>query len=134
MKINKENITSILILLLPTILIVGLIVGLIVWIIFPFLPIPSGSVTGELVSVEVKPMGDFCGSYAWTKVVLNDYVVEGDISDSDNVFYFDGEYYEVEDLTVGSVYKFTYKIGSRPSDTTSGDSITQYYLLGIEKI
>ena len=126
---TEENKGSTLVAIIP----LALIIGCIIWTIYLILPIPSGSVTGEFVSCEVRPWGDFCGQYPWTRITLRNYSVTGEIDDWDNDFYFDGEYYEVEDLTVGSVYKFTYKIGSRPSDTTSGDSITQYYLLGINK-
>jgi len=108
------------------------IIGFVIWIVYPLLPIPSGSVKGELVSFEVKPSGDFCGSYPWTKIVLNNYSATGEIPDWDNTFYFDGEYYEVEDLTIGKSYEFVYKSGSRPSDTTSGQQIPQFYLLEIK--
>ena len=120
--------------ILMTVGIIVITILIAVVIAWPILPIPSGSVTGELKSVEVHPMGWMCGDYAWTMVVLKNYTVTGDIEDYDNKFFFDGEYTEVEDLKIGNTYEFVYKIGSRLSDTTSGDSITQYYLLHINEV
>lgn len=119
--------------ILMTVGIIVITIAIAVIIAYPILPIPSGSVTGELVSVEVHPMGWMCGDYAWTMVVLNNYTVTEDMPDWDNKFFFDGEYTEVEDLTIGNTYEFVYKIGSRMSDASAGDSITQYYLLHVNE-
>jgi len=107
------------------------IIGFVIWQIYPVLPIPSGSVTGELVSYEIRPINYDLQTYPWTRIVLKNYTVNGGIGDWDNKFYFDGEYPEVDNLVIGNIYEFVYKQGSRPSDTTSGDEITQFYLLGI---
>jgi len=115
-----------------TLLVTLIIIGFAFWVFYPFIPIPSGSVKGNLVSYEVHPMGWMCGDYAWTKVILKNVSCNGDKwFCSGNTFYFDDEYRDVEDLTIGNYYEFVYKKGSRPSDTTSGDMVEQYYLLWI---
>jgi len=113
---------------------IAAIVVIAVYIFYPVLPIPAGSVTGELVSYKIKPSDYDLMTYPSTKVVLNNHTVTGDISEYDNTFWFDGEYQDVADLTIGNTYEFVYKIGSRPSDTTSGDDITEYYLLWINEV
>ena len=110
------------------------IIAIIAFTFYPVLPIPTGSVTGELVSFKIKPIDYDLMIYPYTKVVLNNYTTTGDISEYDNTFWFDGEYPDVEDLTIGNTYEFVYKKGSRPSDTTSGDDITQFYLLWINEV
>jgi len=142
----KEETKVGLIQILLTVGIVAITITIAVIIAYPILPIPSGSVTGELVSVEVHPMGDFCGDYAWTMVKLKNYTGTGELIDCWNYqttaegtylvdrFYFDGEYTEVEDLTIGNTYEFVYKTGSRMSDVTSSESITQFYLLHINEV
>lgn len=116
------------------VIVLGLVTALFFISVYPILPIASGSVTGELVSFEVKPIDYDYQTYAWTKVVLRNYTITGDMPDWSNTFFFDGEYREVENLVIGNVYEFVYKRGSRPSDTTSGDNIIQYYLLGINEV
>ena len=116
------------------VIVLGLVTALFFISVYPILPIASGSVTGELVSFEVKPIDYDYQTYAWTKVVLRNYTITGDMPDWSNTFFFDGEYSAVENLVIGNVYQIEYKRGSRPSDTTSGDNIIQYYLLGINEV
>jgi len=113
---------------------IGAIAIIIIFIFYPVLPIPAGSVTGELVSYTIKPIDYDLMTYPYTRITLNNYTVTGDISGYDGKFWFDGEYQDVADLTIGNTYEFVYKISSRPSDTTSGDDITEYYLLWINEV
>ncbi len=119
---------------------------IIAFILWPVLPIPSGSVTGELVSYEIKPIDYDLMTYPYTRVTLKNYTITGDMFTHWNYytteegtytidsFHFDGEYTDVEDLAIGDTYEFVYKKGSRPSDASPGESITQYYLLWINEV
>lgn len=86
---------------------------------------PSGHVVGEFINADHRGFGDFCGQYPFTKIILNNYSVVGEIDDWDNVFYFGNQYSKVDDLRTGQHITIYYHQESRPSDTTSGDMI--YY-------
>jgi len=95
---------------------------------------PSGHITGIFVKAEHRGFGDFCGQYPFTRIVLNNYSVTGDIDDWDNVFYFGNQHSDVDNFKVGQKIKVNYHQESRPSDTTSGNTIYYWVIDNIEKI
>jgi len=104
--------------------------------VFPFLnPFkPSGYVIGNFRSGDHRGFGDFCGQYPFTCVVVDNYSVTGDIDDWDNTFYFGNQYTKVDCFKQGEIIKITYHQESRPSDTTSGDTIYYWVIDNIEKL
>ena len=86
---------------------------------------PSGIITGNFVSAEHRGFGDFCGQYPYTRIKLSNYSVEGDYDTIGSIFYFGNQYKDVDKIITGQFIRISYHQESRPSDTTSGNTI--YY-------
>lgn len=134
-KMNEEEIKE----YKPTLLIFTLLMILSISlfaIIHSVFIVERGSVTGIFVSGYTEDYGDFCGQYPYTRISLRNWTSDGanPFESYYNEFHFFGYHPEVDDLSIGQTYKFSYHKESRSADSDASETIYYYVIDNIEMV